>query len=297
MKRMIWIALVAVITMVMSLGSSNAAEQDVKKYLESKQGNGIKYSGAVKVTEISEEELLPADKDQKPQIGGKTRNLRVNYTGAKKVTALSNGVTAYAMPMKGEWFRLGPGFSGANSISEMLKVVCDKLYVSAVLKDNNLTDAEARRLPVGYGVFIRHAYLQEKYQFSLEKLVAAYGEIEVLKDGLKEAKAKLAGDVGKKEVADLENLQQALSAKTAVVEKLNSELKLRDGKITALEKENAALKDEITKLKADLAAKDTEVSGLKDELKGEQDKRIAFAKEVRTALQNFLARLDELEKQ
>lgn len=284
MKKALWIALVATITLVMAIGSvSFAADEKAKKKLRDDNGNGDLHSGqVVKLAELGED-------------SGQGEKLTKGDT--VRVADLPNGVKIYSKGEKGEWIRLGENFGGANTISEIVVKVCSKPYITAVLNVNGITEKQARKLDPGYGIYIPHKYLKPEYRYSLERLVKAYAVIDQLKERLRDNGLSDEVEIDLATLGELECDQGKLNAALAEAKRLNGELSLRDEKITELQQENEQLKTEIEQLKTTITERDDQVSGLKDELAAEKQKRKDAIGEIRVAMESFLKRLDELEAQ
>ena len=282
MKRMIWIALVAMISLAMAVGGNAfAADKEKKELIQlGEDNNDGFFSGTVQVSDL----------DGKKELREKAVGANA-VTQTIKVSSLPNGVTVGLIGDKGEWIRLGKAFSGFNTISEIVVAYCSKPYITAVMEYNEITMEEAKNLHPGFGIYIPNKYLKEQYQFSMEKLIKAYAAIEQLKIVLL-GNRKVATDYAA--VGDLSKLQKELEQSVAEVEHLNSELGLRDETIATLKQENTELKNQIEKFKQTLAERDGEVEQLKQDLVAEKQKRKTELAELYTAVQSILDRIDEL---
>lgn len=235
---------------VVDLGSEEVSIKDVKGQLE--DGN-LPEDGSVEKVVILKE---AKKKLVQPAISGegtvsiadakkamKKKGQTVSIADAKKsLSEVKNGAVVTldqarlalakkrGLPnVKGEWFRLGKEFSGADTISEIVVKACVKNFTADVLADNALSWEQATHLRAGFEFFVRRDFLKDEFKNVAEAK---------FRDGDKTIALS-------KEVAEL---REQLHAEAAAMEIANQQIATlseeRDGLQIALveeQQENAAL--------------------------------------------------------
>ncbi|MEA1925961.1 MAG: hypothetical protein U9M90_01805 [Patescibacteria group bacterium] len=251
------------------------------------QNNGKDlFAGTVKV----------ADLNRKP-VAEAVPIKAIKTVPASAKAALSSRQVVIAMPMEGEWFRLGSRYCGTKTIYDFVLQVCKRDFTKSVLADNYLTFEEAKRLGIGHKVFVRHIYLKDEYKFSLEKAKEnqrkpnnlSQQEVNNLRKALKNA--------GKETIAlrgELKKTRRFLAKKTEAIS-------LKDNRIRELEETNSDLKKQIAE-KSAAANKAQELfiqlaEKTVDPENGENATMVAKALQDKQNIDASLIQIEDLKKQ
>ncbi len=241
MKKLSVVVMAMFFCMIASTTYAIDAKRLEKIKITEQNNNKDLFAGTVKVADLGKKRITEVVPPKTPKT-----------VPVLSKSVLSSGQVVIAMPMEGEWFRLGPQYCGTKTIYHFVLQICKRDFTKSVLADNHLTFEKAKRLGVGHKVFVRHIYLKDEYKFGLEKDRKSQGRLDDLRQQLSS------------QLQEMNDLRQALKNAGKGTVSLRGELKktrrlltekikevsLRDSRIKELKETNSDLEKQVAEKSA-----------------------------------------------